>query len=67
MSTLRSSLSRHQLEPRTPPEAIRREGWRSQGILVVNPETEPGLTWADREQLRQIGERLYGCRRAGVR
>jgi len=52
------------LQPdRTDPEAIKREGWREQGILVISPEDER-LDWIEREFIQRIGERLYG-RRAG--
>ncbi len=50
------------LQPRGPdPEEAKRSGWRTQGILVVSPEDER-LDWAEREPLKQIGERLYGRR-----
>ncbi len=50
------------LQPnRTDPEAIKREGWREQGILVISPEDER-LDWIEREFIQRIGERLYGRR-----
>jgi hypothetical protein len=48
---------------RVPPEAVKREGWREQGILVVS-EDDPRLAWPERELVRQLGEKLYGQRRA---
>lgn len=46
---------------RTPPEVIKREGWRTQGILVINADDQR-LTWPERELVRQLGTRLYGAR-----
>ena len=40
-------------------EEVKREGWREQGLLVVNP-ADPRLTWPERELVRQLGEKLYG-------
>lgn len=42
-------------------EEIKREGWREQGLLVVDTEDQR-LTWPERELIRQLGERLYGRR-----
>ena len=47
---------------RRDPDAVKREGWRQQGLLVVSP-TDPRLTWPERELVRQLGEKLYGGRR----
>lgn len=48
------------LQPTTPDlDAVKREGWRDQHILVVNADDER-LDWMERELVRQIGERLYG-------
>lgn len=46
---------------RRPPEDIKRNGWREQGVLVVSPEDER-LSWPERELVRQLGEKLYGRR-----
>lgn len=46
---------------RRPPEDIKREGWRDQGVLVVS-EADPRLNWAERELVRQLGSKLYGKR-----
>ena len=49
----------------TPPidtEAIKRDGWRDQGILVVAHD-DSRLGWIEREQVRQIGSMLYGERK----
>ena len=40
-------------------EAIKRYGWRDQGILVVSADDQR-LTWPERELVRQLGSRLYG-------
>ncbi|MDD3182648.1 MAG: hypothetical protein PHD48_07600 [Alphaproteobacteria bacterium] len=44
---------------RTPPDEIKRNGWRQQGILVVST-SDSNLTRAEKEFLLSIGERLYG-------
>ncbi|MGD9506962.1 MAG: hypothetical protein AB7I59_04550 [Geminicoccaceae bacterium] len=44
---------------RRPPEEVKREGWREQGVLVISP-VDPRLTWPERELVRQLGEKLYG-------
>lgn len=46
---------------RTPPEHLKRNGWRDRRILVVNADDER-LTWPERELIRQIGDKLYGKR-----
>ena len=43
-------------------EAIKRDGWRNQGILVVAHD-DTRLGWIEREQVRQIGSMLYGERK----
>ena len=40
-------------------EAVKREGWREQHILVVN-QTDARLDNVEREWVRRLGERLYG-------
>ena len=45
-------------------DAIKRQGWRDQGILVISPE-DRRLDWMERQLLTRIAERLYGRRRAG--
>ena len=47
---------------RTPPEKIKQDGWRDQGVLVISA-TDSRLTWPERELVRQLGERLYGARK----
>ena len=42
-------------------EAIKRQGWRDQGILVISPDDQR-LDWMERQLLTQIAERLYGRR-----
>ena len=51
---------------RRPPDEIKREGWREQGVLVVSPEDQR-LSWPERELVRQLGEKLYGRRRESGR
>ena len=46
----------------TPPidtKAIKRDGWREQGVLAVAID-DHRLTWPERELVRQLGEKLYG-------
>ncbi|TIW20356.1 MAG: hypothetical protein E5V63_31780 [Mesorhizobium sp.] len=45
-------------------EAIKRQAFRDQDILIVKMD-DPKLSWADREILRAVGERLYGAPEAG--
>jgi len=56
----RCPLGQWQGQPRDA-EAVKREGWRDQGILVINTEDQR-LDWAERQILKQIAERLYGRR-----
>ena len=44
-------------------EQVKQDGWREQNILVVSPEDQR-LTWPERELVKQLGEKLYGGRRA---
>ena len=44
---------------RCPPEAVKRSGWREQGVLVI-AANDDRLTWPERELVRQLGEKLYG-------
>jgi len=46
---------------RRSPEELKCEGWREMGVLVVGTEDER-LTWPERQLVRQLGEKLYGCR-----
>jgi hypothetical protein len=46
---------------RCPPEKIKQDGWREQGLLVV-AANDDRLSWPERELIRQIGEKLYGSR-----
>lgn len=48
---------------RPDPENIKREGWNSQGVLVVRQDDDR-LTWPEREMIRQLGEKLYGKRQS---
>jgi hypothetical protein len=41
------------------PEAIKREGWRQQAILVVSLDGER-LDGVGREMVKRLGEQLYG-------
>ena len=40
-------------------EAIKRQGWQEEGILVVALD-DPRLDMIGREFIRQVGRRLYG-------
>jgi hypothetical protein len=51
---------------RRAPEQVKREGWREQGLLVVDAN-DPRLSWPDREMIRQLGDRLYGRKQEGPR
>lgn len=44
-------------------ESLKRNGYRDQGIVVVRID-DPRLTDWDRQFLKNVGERLYGQRRA---
>lgn len=44
---------------RPDPETIKREGWRSEQILVVKAD-DGRLSWPEQEQVKQIGNKLYG-------
>lgn len=44
-------------------EVMKRRAFHDQGVLVVSI-ADPRLTWAERELVRQLGERLYGTRKA---
>jgi len=44
---------------RMPPDAIKRAGWREDGILVVDVN-DPELTWLEREAVRNLGNRMFG-------
>lgn len=45
--------------PEQETEAIKRYGWRDQGVLVVRAD-DSRLTWPEREMVRQLGAKLYG-------
>ena len=40
---------------RRPPEEIKRDGWREQGLLAVSVDDQR-LTWPEREFVKQLGE-----------
>lgn len=42
-------------------EAVKREGWQSQHILVV-AEYDRRLDFVERQFIRRLGERLYGAK-----
>ena len=44
---------------RRPPEQVKQDGWREQGLLAVSIDDQR-LSWPEREFIRQIGEKLYG-------
>jgi hypothetical protein len=49
---------------RRPPEDVKRDGWREQGLLAVSVDDQR-LSWPEREFIRQIGDKLYGDRTSG--
>lgn len=51
--------ARRYVGERRPPEKVKREGWREQGLLAVSVDDQR-LTWPEREFIRQLGEKLYG-------
>lgn len=61
MSRYRSSLASMQA-PQMDAESVKRTGWAEQQILVVALNDER-LDWVRREQVRQLGEYLYGRKR----
>ena len=46
---------------RRPPEKVKQDGWREQGLLAVSINDQR-LTWPEREFIRQLGKKLYGSR-----
>lgn len=56
----RCPLGRMQPEP-VDVQAVKRDGWRDQGILVVHADDD-SLDMIEREIVRRIGVRLYGHR-----
>jgi len=48
---------------RASPEAIKRDGWRHQGILAVDA-ADPRLSWDEKALLEALGRKLYGDRAA---
>lgn len=52
------------MQPTKPdPEQVKREGWRDQKILVVSAD-DARLDFVQREFVQQLGEQLYGAKRA---
>ena len=41
---------------RRPPEEVKRDGWREQGLLAVSVD-DHRLTWPEREFVRQLGRK----------
>lgn len=48
---------------RRDPDRVKRDGWRNAGMLAVSID-DARLSWPERELVRQLGERLYGRRKA---
>lgn len=44
---------------RVSPDDMKRQGWKEQGILVVDL-ADQRLTWPERELVKQLGVKLYG-------
>ena len=42
-------------------EAVKRDGWTEQGVLVINAD-DARLDWTERELIKHIGNFLYGER-----
>ncbi len=61
MSRYRSSLASMQA-PHMDAEEVKRAGWAEQQILVV-ALNDARLDWVQREQVRQLGDYLYGRKR----
>ena len=55
----RCPLGRLQANQKPDPEAVKKQGWKEQHILVISPEDER-LDWYEQQLLRNIGDRLYG-------
>lgn len=43
-------------------ERIKADAWENDGILVVRVD-DPRLSWVEIQQIKQIGEKLYGTTR----
>ena len=46
---------------RRPPDGVKQEGWREQGMLAVSLDDDR-LSWPERELVRLLGEKLHGKR-----
>ena len=46
---------------RRPPEKVKQDGWREQGLLVI-AANDDRLSWPEQELVRELGEKLYGNR-----
>lgn len=46
---------------RRDPDRVKRDGWKEQGVLAVSIDDDR-LGWAERELVKQLGEKLYGPR-----
>lgn len=60
MSKIRSCLAGLQTR-QMDAESVKRSGWAEQKILVVSLDDQR-LDWLMREQIKQLGEYLYGKR-----
>jgi len=56
---MRSNYPTREIGRQIDTEAIKRRAFENQGIVVANVD-DPRLSWVDREELRRIGEKLYG-------
>ena len=53
------------LQPTKPDaESVKRNGWHEHGILVVSKDDER-LGWEQKEQVRRLGEFLFGKEQRG--
>ncbi len=60
MRPLRTNYPAHKTGKQIDYEALKRNGYRDQGIVVVSIH-DARLSWDQRELVKQIGEKLYGC------
>lgn len=58
-SRVRTSYSTAEIGRAVDYEAIKRNGFRDQGIVIVSVN-DAGLSWDQREIIKQVGEKLYG-------
>lgn len=45
-------------------EGIKRDAWQEHRILVIHPD-HPELDWTEKQEIINIGNRIYGKQRSG--